>query len=550
MLIKPNIIKVRQDDGTFSELQNLMVGEQDIVPAKKVEGLSKVAISGHYKDLEGAPDPKDLIVDAGIEVGTKEPERTSIDVWIDTNQGQTTYRIPEVKDNLINEQDTWSSQKINSEIEEFGNSSIGIEDIELKAPFLDSSNYSSIAYGNGKFVLVRGNCLACTANCATWISIERVTYGIELKSIVYGNGKFVCVGDTNAFYSKDGMTWTAITLPKSVNKIAYGNGKFVAIGGTDVIYSGDGLTWTTGTTLPTSSLDTISFCKDRFIIYGTGYTSLLYSTDAITWSSKQKPNAANCIIYGSGKFISFSSYGEIAYSEDFNTWTEKTIASSSINLKYAIYSNERFVVFSSSSSSNFAMYSDDGITWTKTTLPKSISIDCVCNNKYIIVEGFNNSTYIYYSEDGITWKNTYPVLSQKGEDITKDVELSLNMGAYKTNTNYTLGEVLTGDTWIDGKPIYRFIWQGTTSLKKAQGVVCHLPEGHFDTVFTLRGLFKRTTDNNWFAIPNGYYGGTGWTVNLRTDIATDGPDGILVGFGEEYTDSNRPIIIFAEYTKK
>ena len=114
MLIKPNIIKVRQDDGTFSELQNLMVGEQDIVPAKKVEGLSKVAISGHYKDLEGAPDPKDLIIDAGIEVGNEEPERTSIDVWIDTNQGQTTYRIPEVKDNLINEQDTWSSKKIDT----------------------------------------------------------------------------------------------------------------------------------------------------------------------------------------------------------------------------------------------------------------------------------------------------------------------------------------------------------------------------------------------------------------------------------------------------
>ena len=231
MIIKKNVIYARNEEGNLEPLENLLVGQQDTISADKVTDLAMVAKTGRYEHLIGAPDPDDLIVDAGIEVGNVEPERTSIDVWIDTNENQTTYRIPEVKDNIVNTTDTWSSQKINQ------------------------------------------------------------------------------------------------------------------------------------------------------------------------------------------------------------------------------------------------------------------------------------------------------------------------------STSYVEGETLTGGTWIDGKPIYRFVWKGTTSLKKAQGVLCRLPEGHFDTVFTLRGIFKRTTDNNWFAIPNGYYGGTGWTVNLRTDIATNEPDGILAGFGEEYTDLDRPIIVIAEYTK-
>lgn len=546
MLIKPNIIKVRQDDGTFSELQNLMVGEQDIVPAEKVDGLSKVAISGHYKDLEGAPDPKDLIVDAGIEVGTEEPERTSIDVWIDTNQGQTTYRIPEVKDNLINEQDTWSSQKIES-------SKLGVEYEELKSGHniqWHGNEKNLLTYGSGKFVLVRSNKIVYTTNGITWSDVYSLSPYIS-TDIIYGNGKFICVNGHNiAYYSIDAITWEQVELPIEASNITYGNRMFVAKneseGIVSVAYSTNGITWTTATPNITGSDFKLTYCKDRFILYSTSTTNLYYSTNGSTWTRIEKPNACLHMVYGNGKFLAIGDNNTISYSENFTTWIESgySLPSSTAIYDVVVYSDGRFVALARGS---FGAYSDDGLIWNAVHVTSSSPTDgwrdiCYGQGKFMAID---NSDKIVYSEDGITWKNKCPVLSQNDKNVTKDVKSALDI-----NTNYSIGEVKTGDTWIDGKPIYRFIWQGSTSLKKAQGVLCRLPEGHFDTVFTLRGMFKRTTDNNWFAIPNGYYGGTGWTVNLRTDIATDGPDGILVGFGEEYTDSNRPIILIAEYTKK
>ena len=114
MIIKKNVIYARNEEGNLEPLENLLVGQQDTISADKITDLAIVAKTGRYEHLIGAPDPNDLIIDAGIEVGDVEPERTSIDVWIDTNENQTTYRIPEVKDNVINTTDTWSSNKIDT----------------------------------------------------------------------------------------------------------------------------------------------------------------------------------------------------------------------------------------------------------------------------------------------------------------------------------------------------------------------------------------------------------------------------------------------------
>ena len=114
MIIKKNVIYARNEEGNLEPLENLLVGQQDTISADKVTDLAMVAKTGRYEHLIGAPDPDDLIVDAGIEVGDVEPERTSIDVWIDTNENQTTYRIPEIKDNIVNTTDTWSSSKIDT----------------------------------------------------------------------------------------------------------------------------------------------------------------------------------------------------------------------------------------------------------------------------------------------------------------------------------------------------------------------------------------------------------------------------------------------------
>ena len=54
------------------------------------------------------------------------------------------------------------------------------------------------------------------------------------SSVCYGDGKFVAVAYDNstiAAYSTDGITWTQTTLPTRAKwqKVCYGDGKFVAV---------------------------------------------------------------------------------------------------------------------------------------------------------------------------------------------------------------------------------------------------------------------------------------------------------------------------------
>jgi hypothetical protein len=114
-------------------------------------------------------------------------------------------------------------------------------------------------------------------------------------------------------------------------------------------------------------------------------------------------------------------------------------------------------------------------------------------------------------------------------------------------TNYpAVGvEELTGGKWIDGKPIYRFLWKGTTTHKKAQKVMTNFPNNITpDTVISLTGMLKRS-DGEWMPIPNAYYGNSDHTANLRTYEGS----GIYLGLGDGF-DGTKTVVIIAEYTKK
>lgn len=54
---------------------------------------------------------------SGVEVRPTEPQDPFTDVWIDTTQ-HTTYKIPQIADDDLNEEDTWSSVKIKSKLDE------------------------------------------------------------------------------------------------------------------------------------------------------------------------------------------------------------------------------------------------------------------------------------------------------------------------------------------------------------------------------------------------------------------------------------------------
>ena len=96
-------------------------------------------------------------------------------------------------------------------------------------------SWSSVCYGNGKFVAVALNSdvFAYSTNGTSWTQGSMCSNG-TWESVCYGNGKFVAVarGSNKFNYSSDGITWIESTMPSSQNWIplCYGNNKFVVIG--------------------------------------------------------------------------------------------------------------------------------------------------------------------------------------------------------------------------------------------------------------------------------------------------------------------------------
>ena len=119
----------------------------------------------------------------------------------------------------------------------------------------------------------------------------------------------------------------------------------------------------------------------------------------------------------------------------------------------------------------------------------------------------------------------------------KFVDLS---GGYKV---YSTDETATGNTWIDGKPIYRACVKTTSSLVNAIGVVATLPSA-VDTPISLSAFVKFPGDGGWRPVPTSYSGNLSWSVL----VFVAGAD-VSMGFGASWT-GNKDIIIIIEYTKQ
>ncbi len=294
-------------------------------------------------------------------------------------------------------------------------------------------NWSSVTYGNGKFVTV-AILYSEAAYCDDDLNWKSATLPSAAWwfSIAYGNGKFVIVSfneSTSAAYSEDGITWTASTLPSSADwrSVTYGNGKFVAVAqdSTTAAYSTDGITWTTSTLPSSQRWSSVTYGNGKFVAVAQDSTTAAYSEDGITWTASTLPSSATwfSVTYGNGKFVAVANGSDkAAYSADGITWTAVTMPSRA-NWYSITYGNGKFVAVAYDS--NKAAYSEDGITWIQTTLPSSERWQSVTygNGKFIAV--VNASVTVAYSRDGINWKTELKLISQNGKDVTADTLIAL-----------------------------------------------------------------------------------------------------------------------------
>ena len=302
-------------------------------------------------------------------------------------------------------------------------------DATAKMPI--STNWLSIAYGNGKFVAVGGAYptyyVAYSSDGIAWHETTLPKY-MQPCSIAYGNGKFVVIDGYDTYnaihyaaYSSDGITWNTTTLPKDIQTsfITYGNGKFVAIdSGTDkAIYSSDGITWNE-TTLPISgNWSSIAYGNGKFVAVIQNSDKVIYSSDGITWNETTLLNnlRASYIVYGGDKFVVVSTfeYCRSAYSSDGITWNEAVFNSNNAFADIVTYGDGKFVALSY----GISFYSLDGITWNRSDLPIGNHWSSITygNGRFITVA--KGSNIVLYSEDGINWKREYTGIMQDGINI-------------------------------------------------------------------------------------------------------------------------------------
>ena len=198
--------------------------------------------------------------------------------------------------------------------------------------------WSDGVWGSDKFVFVSSaqNRTAYSSDGTTWTNGSIDVTFTEARSIAYGDGKFVVVqgsttGSDLAAYSSNGTSWTvSASLPSSDfwSSVAYGDGVFVAIAGDNPLHSNTS-------------------------------TAAAYSTDGgATWSSATLPGAAAAwakVVYGGGAFTAFAyNSNRTAYSEDGQTWVEGPALTSTANWLTAAYGNDRLVVLQTGGSTGAA----------------------------------------------------------------------------------------------------------------------------------------------------------------------------------------------------
>jgi hypothetical protein len=165
---------------------------------------------------------------------------------------------------------------------------------------IDNANWTSIAYGNGVYVIVGNNrqYVRYTSNPQSgtiWTASSNVfVAGLQIESIVYDNGIFlVTIENSNIVYtSSDALTWTLRTLPSSRqwNPTIYAASKWIIIesaGSNQYVTSTDTITWTSRSFPVSDGWLSVDYSNGIISVIGSQY--LLISSDGITWTSQTLP---------------------------------------------------------------------------------------------------------------------------------------------------------------------------------------------------------------------------------------------------------------------
>ena len=312
----------------------------------------------------------------------------------------------------------------------------------INRPLATRLPWKSVTYGNGTYVAVSnngiGNRIMTSTDGNTWT--VRNSLDLNWSVVKFMNDRFFAFQTTNSniYTSLDGITWTNITGPATLNwtDAVYGNGTYVAVtsnGSQQVATSSNGTTWTMRS--QNGVLNSVTYGNNLFVTVWSG--GIATSPDGITWTERTSPANINwkSVVYGNGIFVAISDGGavssQIATSSNGITWTLRP--STTTNTWQSVeFGNGMFVAVSSNGFGTRIMGSLDGINWYK--IPYNFNSEynwskvVYGNNKFILVAdgsttGFTNAV------GNLTFDTTFTTTNFTY--ASQNVGILLNTGLYQ-----------------------------------------------------------------------------------------------------------------------
>lgn len=279
-----------------------------------------------------------------------------------------------------------------------------VVDIAASNPLLEGFSVASIAYGNGKLVLINGSGSVAytTENALTdWKKPLDVgeqeqpfsEYGLH-RSVVYGKGasgndRFVVYQNGKIKYSDDGgATWSATNYTEEttpftlIRSMVWNGSKFVAIGAFQtgsgfstvtagvIAHSDDGATWTEVTTHPfaTTMISCLVWDGKNFVAFSSTSPLVAHSGDGKNWNTVNTsydttPMISDFFAFGGGKYVAgYTNY--VYYSDDGKIFKEGNGGKRLEPPFYGIitgiaYGDKKFVAVSSGVDNSDIGYSSD-----------------------------------------------------------------------------------------------------------------------------------------------------------------------------------------------
>ena len=106
-------------------------------------------------------------------------------------------------------------------------------EISAITPSPDGTGYNihSIAYGNGVYIGVTGDCILRSTDCENWTVVKQRDSSVDnnhMTKVVYGGGAFLVCGEAIRYMTlNNGSEWTQGTSASYMDCAAYGDGKFL-----------------------------------------------------------------------------------------------------------------------------------------------------------------------------------------------------------------------------------------------------------------------------------------------------------------------------------